>query len=120
MNDQNTALLNIIDWAEKIEYERKNGLLTDDRYEEVFDIIVGIAEESTLPQPEVSENLFAAIPIPDITITPEQFEHLQENYPYPDDGENCPECGTPLTHKLAEDIAYCDNCNFTIYECSDL
>ena len=61
------------------------------------------------------------IPIPEITITPAQHARLQERMtPYADDGKHCPECATPLTIDKQLDEAYCENCNFTIYDYSEL
>lgn len=69
----------------------------------------------------MAQNIFTNITVPDqIKITPEQFEHLLEGYPYPDDGKNCPECGTPLTIDRRIDEAFCENCNFTIYDYSEI
>ena len=41
---------------------------------------------------------------------------IHPSTPYADDGTQCPECGIPLAHIPREDLAYCENCNFTIYD----
>ena len=44
---------------------------------------------------------------------------MTHEYPYPDDGKNCPECGISLVVDKQRDEAHCENCNFTIYDYSD-
>lgn len=47
------------------------------------------------------------------------LEEMLGEYPYPDDGKNCPECAIPLTVDKKLDEAYCEMCYFTIYDYSE-
>ncbi len=37
------TLTEIVDWGEKLDYEEKNDLLSDDRHEEILDIVLELA-----------------------------------------------------------------------------